>query len=298
MSDWQQQAPQAPEAPEARTAKSRTGLIVLVVVVVLVLLLCCCGAVGAWLWYSVGSGPGDASSTATSATPEPTPADPAATARGEDWRRVQAALIRSDYAFVAPDARQRRLADEVIKAVLPDFSIDELKVEPGSYDAAEKMHTFDSYLLLLHLTADPSVRTAYSFDVGTVAADEAGLAREDLELTDGDEAIQIEGTTWVLFPTRSKAPLLRGMKDPSFAALMKLACEQWQGGLPTKLMPQGDGSVLVSVETWDSYCWSETFDRIDASYERDGQGWTLRDYTAIVEPKDQPGTSTQGATQI
>jgi hypothetical protein len=283
----QQQLPQPGQAPPS-PPKKRTGLVVAIVVAAL-LVVCCCGT--GVSTYMLGIFDAATSTTADDATPA-AKIPPEVKARADEWKKVTAAFVKGDWELVEPDERQRRLAEEAIKVLLPDFTIDELWVDTGSYDSAKNWYTFDSYVMRLHLTSDPAAVTAYSFDVGTVAADEAGLTREKLDLDEGDDVVQLEGRTWVIFPTLSKAPLLRGIKDRSYATLLKQTIGQWPGGLPTQLKPQEDGTVIVHIESWDSYMWSETYDHIEATYSRDGDVWKLDTYKAVIEPKEgQPAAS-------
>ncbi|HEX9093675.1 MAG TPA: hypothetical protein VF902_06805 [Coriobacteriia bacterium] len=295
--------------PGAPAPKKRTGLIIAIVVIVLLLLCCCAVTVGGYLFFVLDSG--SALKPGTSATGDPTSdvqrdplasselVDPEAAARAADWQKVRDAFVAAaDAQYVAPDERQSRLAASSIGTLLPDFTIDEVKVSPGSYDAANHMYDFDGYAVLMHLTADPVVRMAFSYDVATAEADAAKLARDSLELEKDDDVLMIDGTTWVIFTTHSKAPLLHGIKDQSYVALLKLAGEQWPDGLAPQMIVQGDGSVVLSVETWDSFCFSDTYDRIEATYVRDGDGWKLSTYETVIEPKGSPSTDAPTATQI
>lgn len=287
MSDWQQ-PPQGYPPP-----KKRTGLIIAIVIIAL-LLLCCCSVGVAVLLFR--SDPGTTSTT--TASPEDLAKKQAEEAelakRAADWKKVQAALVRGDYTFAEPDARQARLAEAAIAALLPDFTIDEVAVEPGHYDKAKDYFVFDGFYIRLHLTSDPQAKTAYSFDVETTEAEATGMTRDKLDVDSDEDVTQLEGKTWVIFPTETKAPLLRGIKDPAIGRLVKQACADWPDGLPTKFVLGTDGSIVVSVETWDNYRYSDTFDRIDATYVRDGQGWKIKSYVPIIEPKDGSSTdSTQ-----
>jgi hypothetical protein len=302
MSDWQQQPQQyppppdagmqppppgypptagfAPSGPPVGPPKKRTGLIIAVVVIVM-LLMCCCGTAVAGLFiYRSDSGPTTTQGIATSPAK---PTDPDVAARAADWEKVTAAFVKGDYTFVEPDERQRRLATLAINEVLPDFIIDELTIEPGHYDAAKKYWVFDGFYVTLHLASDPLGKTAYSFDVETPAAEAGGLKREKLDVGKTEAVTQLEGKTWVIYPTASKGKLIKGMKHSTYAALVRTACDDWPGGLPTKFIDQDDGSVLVSVETWESYRYSEGYDRVEAVYVRDATGWKIKSHKAVIE---------------
>lgn len=287
----QQQAYQPPPPgdpyPPTAPPKKRTGLIVAIVVIAL-LLLCCCSAGAAFLVFSSSS---STDSMGTPGVSEQTASDPEAAKRAADWEKVQAAFVAGDYTLVKPDARQQRLAGAAIAALLPDFTIDEIAVEPGHYDKAKNFYYYDSVYVRLHLTTDPEAKTAYSFDLQTPEAEAAGAGRDNLDMDTGYEAAKLEGKTWLLYPADTKAPLLRGITDPAMGALVKLACTDWPGGLPTKFVAGADGSMVLSVETWDAYRYSGTYDRIDATYVRDGDGWKLKSYVPVIEPKS--GSSTE-----
>jgi hypothetical protein len=164
-------------------------------------------------------------------------------------------------------------------------------LEAGYYDKEKDYYVFDTMFVRVHLTSDAEARTAYSFDMETPEAEVAGLKREELTVDADEEAAQLEGKTWIIFPTGTKAPLLRGITDPAISRLVKQACADWPNGLPTRFVEGADGSMVLSVETWDSYQYSDTFDRIDATYIRDGEGWSLKSYVPVIEPKD--GSSTE-----
>lgn len=304
MSDWTQpeasQAPppsdlqppyESPPAPEPMAAmpvgappqppKKRTGLIVAIVVIG-VLLLCCCATAGGIAVL----GPAIFSSDGSSGTSSTTKTDPEAEKRAADWKKVTDAFVRGDYQFVEPDERQRRLVEAAVAQLLPDFTVDEVVIEPGRYDKERDYYVFDDAFVRLHLTSDPAAKTAYSFNIETPDAESAKLARDDLDVADGKDAMQLEGRTWIIFPTNSKAPLMKGMTDPAIGGLIAQACADWPDGLPTRFTAGADGSWVLAIETWDSYCWSDTFDRIDATYVRDGDGWKLKGWVPIVEPKN------------
>lgn len=309
MSDWQQQGyppptapdfgpppaqgyPAPPEAyqppqaggpyPPGQGPKKRTGLIVAVVLIVL-LLLCCCAAVAGLVLFR------SSSSTSTNTTS----LDPAElarkkaeekdlAARAAAWELVKSSFVQGDYTFVDPNERQRRLAAATIAQVLPDFAIEELTIEPGYYDKAKDFYYFDTAFVTL-VASDATIRTAYSFDIQTPEAEASGMTKDDLDLGENGSVIQLEGKTWVIYPTGSKAPLLGGMKDPSYGVLIRQAGADWPGGLPTKFVDQADGSVVVSIETWDSYRFSKDWDRIEATYVRSGSGWKVTAYKPIIE---------------
>jgi len=276
--------PQAggPYQPGEPPKKKRTGLIIAVVVIA-VLLLCCCSAGAGLLIFRSDSSTGTGTTTLS---PEELAKKKAEeeelAARAAEWAKVKAAFVKGDFTFQEPDERQRRLAEAAIKQLLPDFEIEELTIEPGYYDKDKKYYVFDGAFMTL-VASDATVRTAYSFDIETPAAEASGMTRDKLDLDEGDEVIQLEGTTWVIYPTGSKKPLLGGMKDTSYAALIRQAGVDWPGGLPTKFEPQPDGSVRISVETWDSYRFSEDWNRIEATYVRDGSGWKVTTYKAVIE---------------
>jgi hypothetical protein len=301
MSDWQQQPPQGyppqspPGPPLAPPPKKRTGLIVALAVVG-VLLLCCCASAGAGYLYLAATRESDKTDIVPPKT-QPSKEDPAKTARLAEWEKVQDAYQKADYTFADPDERQTRLGKALIAELLPDFTISEFTVETGYYDDVESWYVFDHYFFKLSLTSDPKVQTAYAVLVGTSAADDAKLAREKLDVQEGDDVLLLEDRTWAIFPAETKIPLLRGMKDRSYAALMKQAMADFPGGLPTRVVAMDDGSADVHVETWNSYTWSDTYDRIEATYRRDGQSWKLGGYKAVIEPRDGTGTDAPGPSQ-
>jgi hypothetical protein len=308
MSDWQQPPQGYPPPPQAYPPQPQTGLqppppggqyprqvgapkkrtgLIIAIVVIAVLLLCCCSSVAAFLLFRVGSSDESSSTSGISIVPQ----DPEAAKRAADWKSVQAAFTPGDYTLVKPDARQQRLAEAAVALLLPDFTVEEVVLEAGYFDTAKDYYVFDTVFVRVHLTSDPEARTAYSFDVETPEAEAAGLKRDDLTVDADEDATQIEGKTWVIFPTGTKAPLLRGITDPAIGRLVKQACTDWPDGLPAKFVAGSDGSMVLSVETWDSYQYSDTYDRIDATYVRDGEGWKLKSYVPVIEPKD--GSSTE-----
>ena len=177
--------------------------------------------------------------------------------------------------------------------MLPDFAIEELTIDPGRYDKAKDYFYFDTAFVTL-VASDATIRTAYSFDIETPEAEASGMTKEKLDLGESDAVIQLEGKTWVIYPTGSKGPLLGGMKDPAYGVLIRQAGEDWPGGLPTKFVDQADGSVVVSVETWDSYRFSDDWNRIEATYVRSGTGWKVTTYKPIIESGNERRGLTHG----
>jgi hypothetical protein len=276
--------PQAsgPYPPGQPPKKNRTGLIIAVVLISLLLLCCCAGAAGLVLFRADSSTGTETISLSPSDLATKKAEEKELAARAAAWELVKLSFAKGDYTFVEPNERQRRLADATIAQVLPDFVIEELTIEPGHYDKAKDYYYFDTAFVTL-VAQDASVRTAYSFDIETPEAQASGMTKEDLDLGESDAVIQLEGKTWVIYPTSAKGPLLGGMKDQSYGALIRQAGVDWPGGLPTKFIDQADGSVVVSVETWDSYRFSDDWNRIEATYVRSGSGWKVTTYKPVIE---------------
>lgn len=276
--------PQAggPYPPGEPPKKKRTGLIIAVVLISLLLLCCCAGVAGLLLFRAGSSSRTDTISLSPSELEQKKAEEKDLAARAAAWESVKASFVKGDYTFADPNERQRRLAAAAIAQVLPDFTIEELTIEPGRYDKAKDYYYFDTAFVTL-VASDATIRTAYSFDIETPEAEASGLTKEKLDLDENDAVIQLEGKTWVIYPTGSKAPLLGGMKDPAYGVLIRQAGEDWPGGLPTKFVDQADGSVVVSVETWDSYRFSDDWNRIEATYVRSGSGWKVTTYKPVIE---------------
>lgn len=283
VTGYAQPVPNAPQPP-----KKKTGWIIAIVVIV-VLLLCCC-AVGAVGLIGIFSDDGTTTTTTEPEEEGPENLDAEEDARYAAWQRVLDAFEKHDFEFVEPDDRAKDKAAAFVEQMLPDFRIEELKVEHGEYNEEEGWHLWDMYFVRLAHTSDPDVQTAYSFWVHTAEGDARKSTRDGINVEEDEQVVQIGGT-WVVYDTYADA-LLGGIADDSYVRLMKQAAEDFPGGMATQLVDEGNDLVTVHVETWDSFCWSTTYDRIEATYELDGDDWILRDYEAVLdEERPQDGAS-------
>ena len=276
MSDWQQ-APQPYEPPvgmmpPAEPKPRRTGVIVAVVVAVLLLACCCMGVAGVLIF--------SASKSSSSSTPATTVTiDPAETKRLEAWGAAKATFPLTGYATVAPDARQRKLADAATELWFPDFAIDELLVHPGTYDATKKTFVFDEYIVLMHLKSDPAGRIARAYAVTQPAAD--SLARADITVESNESLERIGGTSWLLGVTDKVVPLMKGIKDPKYAKLVSKVAVDWPGGVLVRLQPSSDGSANVRIFTWESYSRSDAAAYVDVVYADVNGTWKVQSYDIV-----------------
>jgi hypothetical protein len=251
--------------------KKRTGLIVAVVIGVLVL-MCGCGVAIVLALFDLGAS--DTSGTATTTTQ----ASEAETTRQQRWMLARASFPTTGFVTYAADERQAALAGQAVEMLLPDFAVDDLRIHPGSYDAAENWYEFDTYVTRLRLASDPTVTLLFAFDVATVEADAAKLSKEDIKLETGDQLKQLPGGSWLIYAGDTREPLIGGIKDPTYVALLKTAQQDWAGGDVSILSPMSDGGVDVHVYTLQSYADSEAHDYVECVYRKKDGAWTLDSY--------------------
>jgi hypothetical protein len=244
--------------------KKRTGLIVAVVIGVLVL-MCGCGVAIVLALFDLGAS--DTSGTATTMTR----ASEAETTRQQLWLLARASFPTTGFVTYAADERQAALAGRAVAMLLPDFAVDDLRIHPGSYDAAENWYEFDTYVTRLRLTSDPAVTLLFAFDVATAEADAAKLSKDDITLEAGDHLELLPGGD-------TREPLIGGIKDPTYVALLKTAEQDWAGGDVSILSPMSDGGVDVHVYTLQSYADSEAHDYVECVYRMKDGAWTLDSY--------------------
>jgi hypothetical protein len=279
-----QMAPPSPGEPPKR----KTGTIVTIVVVVVVLLLCCCVSVAGYLIYTASR----TASTISELAKNAVTTDPMEVARLAKWEVAKGQFSQTGYTSVAPDARQQKLADAATKLLFPDFTLDELEIGPGSYDAKTKYYTFDTYVVLMHLTADPTVKVARSYSITQAAADH--LTRGEVTVKANRALEKVGGTSWLLYATDKVQPLVKGIKDQKYVALMKKVAADWPGGCIVMLQPDAAGKVTVRVFTWESYWKSPAEDYMEATYTESGGVWTIGTYDLFLKGQVVPSTDASG----
>lgn len=282
---------QMPPGMQPDQPKSRTGLVVTIVIAVVVLLLCCCGSVAAYLIFQAPQ----TASTVTDLSKTATAGNAAEIQRLAEWQAAKAAFATTGFETVAPDSRQQALAEAATKLLYPDFTLDEVRVDPGSYDKKTSFYTFDSYVTLMHLTADPSVKLVRSYSVSQPAADT--LKRSDITPNANRAVERLGGKAWIIYPTDKVPPLVKGIKDQSYVALMKQIAAEWPDGAVSVLAPSADGTVEAHVYTWESYAKSPADDYVDAVYSKVDGTWTLQSHQLYINNEPVPSsaaTSTGG----
>jgi hypothetical protein len=250
--------------------KKRTGLVVAIVIGVLVLICGCGGAIVAALI--------DFGSPTTSSTEGAIQTGAEEERRQELWLQAKASFPTTGYVTYAADERQAKLAGQAVAMLLPDFEMDELRIHPGTYDAAENWYEFDTYVTRLRLKSDLAITLLFACDVATAEAEAAKLSREDIELDADDRLESLPGGAWLIYVADSKEPLFGGIKDPAYVELLRTAEMDWSGGDVSIVSPMSDGGVDVHVFTLSSYVDSEAHDFVECVYRlRDG-AWTLVSY--------------------
>jgi hypothetical protein len=263
-----------PDAAGPAAPKKRTGLIIAIVIGVLVL-MCGCGVAIVGLLIGLdASGNSGTSSTA--------PATPEDAQRIAKWLEAQASFPTTGFTTFAPEARQQQLAEQATAMLLPDFTVDDLRVHPGTFDSEKNWYGFDTYVTRLRLKSDRSVTLLFAYDVGTTEADAAGLSKDDIQIGDGDLLVALPGGTWLIYVADSRKPLFGGIKDPTYVDLLKQAETDWPGGDVSMVTDMSDGGVNVHVYTLQSYAGSSADDYIECVYRKKDGVWALDSYDVIT----------------